>query len=86
MSIEYRILIIDDNKLLCNSLRARLERRGFSVVIANDVATARRVIQNQTKLEVVILDVRLEDPHHPTLTGLDFTYSITGWRDWRAWR
>ena len=41
---KHSILIIDDSKLINNSLKFSLEQRGFSVTQAFDIATAKAIL------------------------------------------
>jgi DNA-binding NarL/FixJ family response regulator len=66
------ILYIEDSESQRKSLKVALELRGFNVIVAGDVATARAMLEKyQGQIDVVILDMRLEDPDWPQLTGAD---------------
>ena len=67
-----RILIVEDDSALRNSIRSILERNGHDVHSAGDGAAGARELQSST-FDVVLLDI-----------GLPF---IDGWKilgDWRA--
>lgn len=66
------ILIVDDNNAQRLSLHQMLLYRGFEVESAGDVSTARSLIeQHRNNLGLLILDMRLEDPEFPDITGAD---------------
>lgn len=66
------ILYIEDSESQRMSLKLALELRGFRVLLAGDVMTARAVLDEyRGQIDVVILDMRLEDPEWPQLTGAD---------------
>jgi len=54
------ILIIDDNKSLCDSLTESLSLRNYRVYTANDSASAFASLKSGHK-DVILLDVRLDD-------------------------
>ena len=66
-----RILLIEDDEALRNSVRQILERSGYDVRVAADGAAGVRELQSSA-FEVVLLDI-----------GLPF---IDGWRSWGRWR
>ena len=53
-----RVLVVDDDKNICELIRLYLEKEGFSVVIANDGQTAVDLFKENTP-SVVLLDVML---------------------------
>lgn len=66
------ILYVEDSKAQRDALELALELRGFAVVLAGDVTSARNQFkQLRGKVDVVVLDMRLEDPEWPQLTGAD---------------
>jgi len=54
------ILIVDDSKLINNSLSASLKNRGFDVVQAFDISSAKKIIVD-THFDYVLLDLELPD-------------------------
>ena len=67
-----KVLIIEDNEQQRVSLHESLEVRGFTVYSAGRVAEARELAEKHWEdLDVTILDMRLEDPDEPTITGAD---------------
>jgi DNA-binding response OmpR family regulator len=66
------ILYIEDSEAQRKSLKLALELRGFKVEVAGDVATARSMFEkHRGRIDVVVLDMRLEDPEWPQMTGAD---------------
>src|SRR5262249_12138830 len=66
------ILYIEDSEAQRKSLKMALEHRGFRVEVAGDVATARVLFDKlRGQIDVVALDMRLEDPQCPQMTGAD---------------
>jgi len=52
-----RILIVDDEPPLRDSLRSLLETYGHEVIEASDIVSARDIIAGQTSIELVLLDL-----------------------------
>jgi DNA-binding NarL/FixJ family response regulator len=64
------VLIIEDKEAQRLALKESLELREFSVEEAGDVATARDLISKLgKKIDVMVLDLQLEDPDYPEVTG-----------------
>ncbi|MCK5826154.1 MAG: sigma-54-dependent Fis family transcriptional regulator [Desulfuromusa sp.] len=61
-----KILIIDDDKALCELLEEDLGRRGHSVYPALNVVAAREILQQQE------IDLVLTDLNMPGISGIDF--------------
>jgi DNA-binding response OmpR family regulator len=55
-----RILLVEDNAILCDLLRRNLEARAHSVCVADDARTA-LVCLRTTLFDLVILDINLPD-------------------------
>ena len=58
--MEFRILILDDEKMVCNSLRRVLEGKEKSIVTANTIEEAWKIIRSQG-IDLVLLDYRLSE-------------------------
>ncbi len=58
MNTNPRILVVDDDKNICEIIRLYLDKEGFEVVIANDGQTAIDLFKQKTP-SVVVLDVML---------------------------
>lgn len=63
--ISMRILVIDDNKSITNSLEKYLRIKGFDVQVCNEGKTGLELIQNE-KWDTVLLDLSM-----PEFSGLD---------------
>ncbi len=70
MSAENRILIVDDDKNICELVRLYLEKEGYSTTIANDGREALNSFK-QTPPIAVVLDIML-----PVLNGIDILKEI----------
>lgn len=72
------ILIVEDSDIQRQSLELGLSRRGFEVFSAGNVGEARRLITELASepIDVVVLDMRLEDPAEPDTTGADVGIEI----------
>lgn len=71
------VLIVEDSEAQRLTLQYVLERRGFAVYGAETVATARATAQELWEnLDVVVLDMRLDDPQEPETTGADLGIEI----------
>lgn len=67
-----RVLIIEDRDRQRVALHESLAVRGFEVYSAGRVSQARQLAEEHwNELDVVILDMRLEDPDEPETTGAD---------------
>jgi len=60
-----KILIVDDEKLICDMLRTELEKNNYEVTVVNNSKDAIKVIEH-TNFDIVLLDLML-----PKITGLD---------------
>lgn len=54
------ILVVDEDKAVCESLRAELARNGYEVETESDAKTVLRHLDENYKLVVVLLDVALD--------------------------
>lgn len=71
------VLIIEDHEGQRLALQMALTRRGFRVASTGNVATARDLAEKLGKeLDVMILDMRLEDPEAPNITGADLGIEV----------
>lgn len=66
----YRILIVDDEAVLCNLLRSFLESEGFIVHVANDVDEAEHCL-NEKEFDLVLTDLNM-----PGRSGLDLIQHV----------
>ena len=58
MNTNQRILVVDDDKNICEIIRLYLEKEGFEVIIANDGQQAVELFKEKTP-SVVVLDVMM---------------------------
>jgi DNA-binding NtrC family response regulator len=58
-SAPYRVLIVEDEPLICGEIAKRLEREGYRTAAAGSVAEAQRL--NPCGFDLVIADLRLPD-------------------------
>jgi DNA-binding NarL/FixJ family response regulator len=66
------VVIVEDHKPQRLALIYALERRGFRVMGAGTAAEARQIIRELgEEIDVMLLDMRLEDPDEPSTTGAD---------------
>lgn len=63
--LEPKLLIADDDRDFRESLAELFQRRGYSTRLAADGCEAVEIVQSNSELHLVILDV-----HMPRLTGL----------------
>ena len=60
--MQPRIMVVDDELLMCEILKDRLEACGFSVIVANDGHSALALLTLETKhtpIPLVLLDVNM---------------------------
>ena len=55
-----RILVVDDDPLICSAIRAWLEESGFTVAVADDGQTGLKALDNST-FDLMIVDIFM--PH-----------------------
>jgi ActR/RegA family two-component response regulator len=71
------VVIIEDKEPQRLALLYALERRGFRAVGAATAAEARQVINELgEEIDVMVLDMRLEDPAEPATTGADIGIQV----------
>jgi DNA-binding NarL/FixJ family response regulator len=71
------VVIIEDNEPQRLALQSALEHRGFEVCGAGTVEEARKAIDVLgDKIDVMVLDMRLEDPNEPSTTGADIGIQV----------
>ena len=57
---ETKILLVEDDEVLCDVVRRNLEARGFRVSVANDFQAAVTHLRSQ-EFDLVVLDINLPD-------------------------
>lgn len=60
-----KILIADDEELICSSLRKKFIRLGYEVIVAHDGKSALAIAQNENP-HIALLDVKM-----PKLSGIE---------------
>ncbi len=71
------IMIVEDKKPQRLALQEALRMRGFHVESAGDVTAARDLAKKlQGQMDVLVLDMRLEDPKWPEITGADIGLEV----------
>ncbi len=73
MEIRDRILVVEDDKRICNFFRTVLEANNYDVILAQTGAEAHSMITSQCP-DVVILDLGL-----PDMDGLSILKSVREW-------
>ncbi len=66
----HRVLIVEDEASLADSIRYNLEREGYEVVVAHDGREAMRLVRKESP-DLVLLDLML-----PMMSGLDVCRSL----------
>ncbi len=67
---QKNILLVEDEHLLGNLLRQRLEKEGFKVFLAKDGEEALKIVK-ENKPDLILLDIIL-----PKISGFEFMKSI----------
>lgn len=71
------VMIVEDSEAQRLALHGALDRRGFEVRSAGTVAEATQLIEQLgEKIDVMVLDMRLEDPDAPDITGADIGIAL----------
>src|SRR2546423_10061382 len=77
MSATKTVLVVENEEPIRSPLVSALQYRGFEAVGAPNVSEARRLIDKMGQnIDVAVLDMRLEDPNYPDLTGADLGSDI----------
>ncbi len=66
-----RILVVDDEKDICDALKSILERQGFIVDTANDGMQAMNIIDDGMVPDLIVLDVEM-----PDMNGYTFMFEL----------
>lgn len=61
MSAPIRVLVVDDDALICRALRRTLTAASFEVVTADSVSSARAEVQSAGPFGAVLCDLSLKD-------------------------
>jgi two-component system alkaline phosphatase synthesis response regulator PhoP len=68
-----KVLVVDDEKKICDLLEAYLKKDGYEVVTAYEGRQALEIIKKQNP-DLVVLDLNL-----PEMDGLDVCKTLRGW-------
>lgn len=60
MSSEVRILILDDERIVCDRLKAALEKLGYRVEARTDSVAAAELL-NRERFDVLVTDLKMPD-------------------------
>lgn len=69
---SYRVLCVDDEKILTNMIQRSLESLGYQVTVANDGAAALSLLQQRPQ----DYDILLTDQTMPRMTGLELIRAV----------
>lgn len=58
--VKYKILIVEDERLICESLKEQLEENGHTVIGIADSADQAIDLVHKTKSDLLIVDIRLK--------------------------
>ena len=77
---KYNILIVDDEKKICNILSEILEDEGYAISLSFNGTDAQKIIKNNN-IDLVLLDLKLPDIDGITLlrrfkNSLNFSSSV----------
>lgn len=61
MSEPSRVLVVDDDALICRALRRTLTAASFDVVTVDSVASAKLEVQGSAPFDAVLCDLTLKD-------------------------
>lgn len=78
-SVEYTIMVVEDNEDVAYLLKFMLEREGFNVLTAEDGRQATALIVGEEPPDLVLLDIMI-----PFVNGfqlLDKIKNTAGWKD-----
>lgn len=72
-----KVLLVEDDPALRLMLRSVLELNGFSILEADSKVTAEKVLADEAKIGVIILDLGLPPSPHTTSEGLAVIKSVS---------
>ncbi len=74
MSTQTKLLIIDDEKAICNLIKIHFETEGYLVYVASDVQEGKKMLAGRPDL--ILLDINMPDEN-----GIDFCRGIRQYID-----
>ena len=72
-----KILIVEDEKPLCDAIKFRLERHGITAFISNSAEEAMEILKKED-VDLIWLDIKL-----PKVSGIEFLKIIRSNPDWK---
>ena len=66
-TIDFRVLVVDDESIVCERVQAELEKLGFAVQTRTDSSQALQCITEQ-QFDLIITDIKMRGP-----SGMDIT-------------
>lgn len=69
------VLVVDDDKAICQTLRTHYQKRGYTVSVAHSAEDALAVLLHSRNIDAIISDIRL-----PEKSGLDLLTEVKGQR------
>ena len=69
------VLVVDDDKPICQTLRTHYQKRGYTVSVAHSAEDALAVLLHSRNIDAIISDIRL-----PEKSGLDLLTEVKGQR------
>lgn len=72
------ILVVEDEKSLCEAIRIKLEKRGIGVKAVNSAEEAIKFLEGSNNPDLIWLDLRL-----PRMNGLQFLELMRNNPDWK---
>ncbi len=72
-----KILVVEDEKPLCDAIKFRLERYGITTFISNSAEEAMEILKKEN-VDLIWLDIKL-----PRVNGIDFLKIIRNNPDWK---
>jgi len=72
-----KILVVEDEKPLCDAIKFRLERYGITAFISNTAEEAMKILKKEN-VDLIWLDIKL-----PIINGIEFLKIIRNNPDWK---
>lgn len=72
-----KILVVEDEKPLCDAIKFKLERQGITALVSNSAEEAMEILKKEN-VDLIWLDIKL-----PKLSGIEFLKIIRNSQDWK---
>ncbi len=72
-----KILVVEDEKPLCDAIKFKLERQGIKALISNSAEEAMEILKKEN-VDLIWLDIKL-----PIINGIEFLKIIRNNPDWK---